>query len=287
MARTRRPGQNGGFLGAGAAPFRVLGDPNDDDFRVDGLADEPERLARAARPCCKADCDRPAGVGARHASGSSSTSSGPWSCWPRTRRGGRSTSAASRSGCASATAGTSTGKALLLARRLVEAGVRLVTVYWGGKVNNPDPHWDTHFNNNRRLKEELLPPFDQCFTAFLEDLQARGLLESTLVIATGEFGRTPRFGQFTGNGVNETGRDHWAQCYSLLLAGGPAGGGRILGKSDRFAAYPADDPYTPQDLCADGAARPGHRPGRRRCATPSAARCRSARDGCRAALFGT
>jgi hypothetical protein len=142
------------------------------------------------------------------------------------------------------------GQSLLLARRLVEAGVRLVTVYWGGKVNNPSPYWDTHFNNNRRLKEELLPPFDQCFTAFLEDLEARGLLASTLVIATGEFGRTPRFGQFTGNGVNETGRDHWAQCYSLLLAGGPAGGGRVLGRSDRFAAYPADDPYTPQDLCA-------------------------------------
>src|SRR5262249_32812415 len=62
------------------------------------------------------------------------------------------------------------GQSLLLARRLVEAGVRLVTVYWGGKVNNPLPYWDTHFNNNRRLKDELLPPFDQCFSAFLEDL---------------------------------------------------------------------------------------------------------------------
>jgi hypothetical protein len=92
------------------------------------------------------------------------------------------------------------GQSLLLARRLVEAGVRLVTVYWGGRVNNPVPHWDTHFNNNRRLKEELLPPFDRCFSAFLEDLSARGLLTTTLVICMGEFGRTPRFGQFTGNG---------------------------------------------------------------------------------------
>jgi uncharacterized protein (DUF1501 family) len=125
-----------------------------------------------------------------------------------------------------------------------------VTVYWGGKVNNPTPFWDTHFNNNRRLKEDLLPPFDQCFSAFLEDLTARGLLESTLVVCTGEFGRTPRFGQFTGNGVNETGRDHWAQCYSLLLAGGSASGGRVLGRSDRFAAYPSADPITPQDLNA-------------------------------------
>ncbi len=142
------------------------------------------------------------------------------------------------------------GQSLLLARRLVEAGVRLVTVYWGGKVNNPDPHWDTHINNNRRLKDELLPPFDQCFSAFLDDLHARGLLETTLVLAMGEFGRTPRFGQFTGNGVNETGRDHWSSCYSILIAGGKAGGGRVLGKSDRFAAYPAEDPYQPEDVQA-------------------------------------
>ena len=142
------------------------------------------------------------------------------------------------------------GQSLLLARRLVEAGVQLVTVYWGGKVNNPLPHWDTHFNNNRRLKEELLPPFDQCFSAFLEDLDERGLLATTLVVCMGEFGRTPRFGQDTGNGVDQTGRDHWSQCYSVVVAGGHAGGGRVLGRSDRFAAYPADDPYTPQDLTA-------------------------------------
>jgi uncharacterized protein (DUF1501 family) len=142
------------------------------------------------------------------------------------------------------------GQSLLLARRLVEAGVRLVTVYWGGRVNNPLPYWDTHFNNNRRLKDELLPPFDQCFSAFLEDLSARGLLSSTLVVCMGEFGRTPRFGQFTGNGVDATGRDHWPNCYSLVVAGGKAPGGRLLGRSDRFAAYPAADPYTPQDLAA-------------------------------------
>ena len=127
--------------------------------------------------------------------------------------------------------------------------MRLVTVYWGGKVNNPNPHWDTHFNNNRRLKEELLPPFDQRFSAFLDDMHARGLLATTLVLAMGEFGRTPRFGQFTGNGVNETGRDHWAACYSILVAGGKAGG-CVLGKSDRIAAYPADDPYAPEDVQA-------------------------------------
>jgi uncharacterized protein (DUF1501 family) len=95
-----------------------------------------------------------------------------------------------------------------------------------------------------------MPPMDQAFSALLEDLSARGLLEQTLVVCTGEFGRTPKFGQFTGNGVDQTGRDHWARCYSLLVAGGKAAGGRALGRSDRFAAYPAADPVTPQDLTA-------------------------------------
>ncbi len=244
------PGQNGGFLGAGAAPFRVLGDPNDDAFRVDGLAGEPERLA-GRRDLLKALDGRPGRLASDPAVGrldQYQRRALALVASDETRRafdlGREPNRVRERYGR------HRYGQALLLARRLVEAGVRLVTVYWGGKVNNPDPHWDTHFNNNRRLKEELLPPFDQCFPAFLEDLRARGLLESTLVIATGEFGRTPRFGQFTGNGVNETGRDHWARCYSLLLAGGRAPGGRVLGRSDRFAAYPADDPYTPQDLCA-------------------------------------
>jgi hypothetical protein len=244
------PGQNGGFLGAGPAPFRVLGDPNDDGFRVDGLADEPERLA-GRKALLELLDRRPGRLASDPAVGQLDehqrralallASDETRRAFDLHREPERVRERYGRH---------KYGQALLLARRLVEAGVRLVTVYWGGKVNNPMPYWDTHFNNNRRLKEELLPPFDQCFPAFLEDLRARGLLESTLVIATGEFGRTPRFGQFTGNGVNETGRDHWSRCYSLLLAGGPAPGGRVLGRSDRFAAYPADDPYTPQDLCA-------------------------------------
>ena len=243
------PGQNGGFLGAGHAPFRVVGDPNEPDFRVDGLAEPPERLTD--REALRKQLD-----GARGLSESSAAVEGLDRCREQalalltsdeTRRafdlGHEPTRVRERYGR------HKYGQSLLLARRLVEAGVRLVTVYWGGKVNNPNPHWDTHFNNNSRLKEELLPPFDRCFSAFLDDLHARGLLATTLVLAMGEFGRTPRFGQFTGNGVNETGRDHWAACYSILVAGGKAGG-CVLGKSDRIAAYPADDPYAPEDVQA-------------------------------------
>jgi uncharacterized protein (DUF1501 family) len=118
-------------------------------------------------------------------------------------------------------------------------------------------------NNNRRLKDELLPPFDRCFSALLDDLAQRGLLDSTLVVCMGEFGRTPKFGQFTGNGVDSTGRDHWPACYSLVLAGGPQPGGRVVGKSDKFAAYVADDPITPQDLGASLLHALGVDPGRK------------------------
>jgi hypothetical protein len=246
------PGQNGGFLGATYAPFTIYGDPNDDDFTVDGLQVAAEPAQVADRQALLQALDRGLGplehdhrvedLGRYQKKALALLTS------EATRRafdiGSEPERVRERYGR------HKYGQSLLLARRLVEAGVRLVTVYWGGKVNNPVPHWDTHLNNNRRLRDELLPPFDQCFSAFLEDLALRGMLESTLVLCMGEFGRTPRFGQFTGNGVDATGRDHWSQCYSLVLAGGPMPGGRIIGRSDRFAAYPAADPISPQDLAA-------------------------------------
>jgi hypothetical protein len=248
------PGQNGGFLGASYAPFRIAGDPSADDFGVDGLTASPElcperlgarqELLRTVNKQLGSLTANPRAEALdryQQRAVSLLTSESTRRAFELEREPARLRERYGRH---------KYGQSLLLARRLVEAGVRLVTVYWGGKVNNPLPYWDTHFNNNRRLKDELLPPFDQCFSAFLEDLEARGLLATTLVVCTGEFGRTPKFGQFTGNGVDATGRDHWAQCYSLLLAGGKAGGGRVIGRSDRFAAYPAHDPITPQDLTA-------------------------------------
>ncbi|MBI3863159.1 MAG: DUF1501 domain-containing protein [Planctomycetia bacterium] len=248
------PGQNGGFLGARYAPFRVYGDPNDERFVVDGLAAGPELLhdrLQGRRSLLSNINGQQVGLpadsrvaeldGYQQRAFSLLASSATRQAFEMSQEDPRVRDGYGRH---------KYGQSLLLARRLVEAGVQLVTVYWGGKVNNPVPYWDTHVKNNRRLKEELLPPFDQCFSAFLEDLKVRGLLESTLVVCMGEFGRTPRFGQNTGNGVDDTGRDHWPHCYSLLVAGGRAGGGRVLGRSDRFAAYPADDPYTPADLTA-------------------------------------
>jgi hypothetical protein len=246
------PGQNGGFLGASYAPFTIDGDPNDEEFVVHGLHEPADAQRAVGRQSLLKAID--GGLG-RLAHERRVEDLGRY----QQQAFSLLTSEAARRAFDMRTESERVrdrygrhkyGQSLLLARRLVEAGVRLVTVYWGGRVNNPVPHWDTHFNNNSRLREELLPPFDQCFSAFLEDLTDRGMLENTLVICTGEFGRTPRFGQFTGNGVNDTGRDHWAQCYSMVIAGGPLPGGRIIGRSDRFAAYPTDDPITPPDLAA-------------------------------------
>src|SRR3981081_2071849 len=131
------------------------------------------------------------------------------------------------------------GQGLLLSRRLVEAGVPLVTVNWA----RDDAFWDTHANNFNLLKNSLLPPFDQGFSALLEDLAQRGILDETLVVCLGEFGRTPRI-----NG--QAGRDHWAACNTVVLAGGGITGGQVHGASDRHAAYPVTNPVSPADIAA-------------------------------------
>jgi len=124
---------------------------------------------------------------------------------------------------------------VLLARRLVEAGVRLVTVdlRW----------WDTHVKGFESLRLGFLPRFDRCYSALIEDLHERGLLESTLVVAWGEFGRTPRVN-------NDAGRDHYPNVFSAALAGGTVKGGRVVGSSDEKGAFPKANPKTPQDVLA-------------------------------------
>ena len=126
----------------------------------------------------------------------------------------------------------------LLARRLVEAGVRFVTT-----VNGPSIVWDTHKDNFTQLKNRLVPPMEQAFAALLDDLHERGLLETTLVIWMGDFGRTPKINK-------DAGRDHWPQCYSVVLAGGGIRGGQVVGESDAQGAFPKEHPVTPADVHA-------------------------------------
>jgi hypothetical protein len=146
------------------------------------------------------------------------------------------------------------GESFLLARRLVEAGVRLVTIVWyyicpDGNVANV---WDNHGGTGslggvtgyQMLKEKYcLPPLDQGYSALLEDLSQRGLLDETLVVMLGEFGRTPKINPAQG-------RDHWGACQSVVLAGGGVRGGQVYGASDAHAAYPKSNPVSPEDLIA-------------------------------------
>lgn len=131
------------------------------------------------------------------------------------------------------------GQGCLLARRLVEAGVSLVTVNW----ERDDAYWDTHANNFKLHKDPLLPNLDRGFSALLTDLEQRGLLDETLVVWLAEFGRTPAINA-------QAGRDHWAACNTVLLAGAGLKVGQVYGASDRQAAYPLHSPVRPEDLSA-------------------------------------
>jgi len=144
------------------------------------------------------------------------------------------------------------GQSVLQARRLVERGVPLVTVFWPNDgIKNVSVYWDTHSRNFIDLKERLMPVADQAFSALLDDLKERGMLDETLVVWTGEFGRTPKVGQRSSDaGAGRDGRDHWASCFTSVLAGGGAQGGMVYGASDKHAAFPAKDPVAPRDLIA-------------------------------------
>lgn len=135
------------------------------------------------------------------------------------------------------------GRSLVLARRLVEAGVRMVQVNLG---NNET--WDTHQSAWPVLKEKLLPPLDQALSTLLDDLRARGLLDSTLIVMGGEFGRTPKISMLPG--AKLAGRDHWGAAQTLFFAGGGVRGGTVVGATDKLGGHPRTRPYHPSDLAA-------------------------------------
>jgi uncharacterized protein (DUF1501 family) len=232
------PGQHAGWLGPGYDPFLVVGDPNRPDFAVGGLAPaagvSAGRFASRRQLLAKLDRGPDAGgFGGLRAKAADLLASGTvaaafdLSKEPAAVRDeyGRHPH----------------GQSCLLARRLVEAGTRLVTVNWpdDGKY-----FWDTHGNNFESHKTRLMPPADQGFAALLTDLQRRGLLAETLVLWVGEFGRTPKI-----NPAN-AGREHWPRCYSAVLAGGVVRGGAVYGASDAIGGLPKDKPVSPADLTA-------------------------------------
>jgi len=235
------PGQFGGCLGTKYDPFVLNADPNAPNFRVPNISlsgalttarleDRRSLLGKINRQPGLVQGDGPRDLEVNQAKAFSLVSSSAVQKAfdlshepPSTRdRYGRH----------------SWGQSHLLARRLIEAGVRFVTT-----VNGPSITWDTHKDNFNQLKKRLVPPMEQGFAALLDDLADRGLLESTLVIWMGDFGRTPLVNK-------DAGRDHWPHCYSMVLAGGGIRGGIFVGESDRQGAFPHSHPVTPADIHA-------------------------------------
>jgi hypothetical protein len=234
------PGQTAGFLGSRYDRFQVIGNPNNPGFQISALqppanrqtadlhnrdrllqqinsfpllpdASEIRDLQRRALELVSSDVSRNFDI-AREDSKVQD-------------RYGR----------------TLLGQSLLLARRLVESGVNFVTVF-DGRSNGQNANWDSHETIFPRHRQ-LIPPADQGLSALVEDLDQRGFLDSTLVVVMGEFGRTPKINA-------KGGRDHWPDCYTVVLAGGRAHGGAVYGASDKMGAYPDRDPVTPADLAA-------------------------------------
>jgi uncharacterized protein (DUF1501 family) len=143
------------------------------------------------------------------------------------------------------------GQCCLLARRLVEAGTRVVEVNWP-KVANSDNHsWDVHRGLSKRMKDQSGPMLDAGLSALISDLDERGLLDETLVVCVGEFGRSPQRGVSTsGNSNEDDGRDHWPYCYTACVAGAGIGRGKVYGKSDQTASAPLENPVHPIELLA-------------------------------------
>ena len=237
------PGQTAGFLGPAYEPLQVTKDPNKADFRV-GEIELPSGLSLAELENRQSLLS---GINAQMPDASRSLETMD-AFYQRAFNLLRSDAVRRSFDISSEDAQTRDrygrnihGQSVLLARRLVESGVRFVSVY--DKVTNGLDNWDTHVNNFGRLKDQLLPPCDQAFSALVEDLEQRGLLDSTLVVMLGEFGRTPKINK-------EGGRDHWPKCYSVVMAGGGVRGGAIWGSSDKLGAYPDLNPVTPGDLAA-------------------------------------
>jgi hypothetical protein len=238
------PGQHGGWLGRGFDPLLISGDPNATDWRVQelSLADGVSYERIASRQTLLADIDRQrAALEIDNASGFKQRAFSLLAS-PESRQA--FDLAQEPDGVRDRYGRNIHGQCVLLARRLVEHGVPLVSVNWHNDGRN---FWDTHGQNFSRLKKELIPPADQALSALLEDLDARGMLDETIIAWVGEFGRRP---QIDNGNANDGGRAHWPFCYSGLLAGGGIRGGAIYGRSDKHAAHPEESPVSPLDYAA-------------------------------------
>jgi hypothetical protein len=248
VAGGRRAGQFAGALGGKYDPLLTGGNPNDDNFKLDhlplmpagpagdlrrrmGLLDQLERQAGALNEEVLGQAIRDNQARALDVLAS--------------ERVRRAVNLAAVSRTERARYGRNLfGQSVLLGRRLLEAGARLVQCNWQRTQGKNGFAWDTHWNNFTAHKDDLVPPVDLAFDALLTDLERTGRLDETLVIVAAEFGRSPKVTR------SNAGREHWPDCYSVLFAGGGVRGGVVHGQSDRQAAYPATQPTTPADFTA-------------------------------------
>jgi hypothetical protein len=244
------PGQHASFLGKQCDPYFFEADPNSADFSLPELqlpADVDLRRLERRRELVKLiDEDRRLIERSAEARGLDSLQEQALQILSST--GLRDALDLGREDAAlrDAYGRTTYGQSCLLARRLVESGVRFVTVYFSQSIGgNGSQGWDTHQENFKDLRERLLPTTDRTVPTLIDDLAARGLLDDTLVLWMGEFGRGPQIGDRDGKG-----RGHWPDCYTVMMAGGGIQGGTIFGQSDAKGAYPASDPVGPEDIAA-------------------------------------
>ena len=253
------PGQDAGWLGPNSDPWLIMCDPNADKFQVPSLAMQegitPMRVRNRGSLLTQLNSHLDQvhrGDRIRH-----------WSSL-RQRAFNMLTAPTARKAFAIESEPAKVrerygrnrfGQSVLLARRLVEAGVSMVQVNWTRWDHDKAvaPAWDTHAGNSERLKKDLMPQMDMAYSSLLEDLQQRGLLDETLVVWMGEFGRTPKINA-------RGGRDHWGHVYSIALAGAGIRGGTVYGSSDRIAGFPTDGRHEPQDLAATIFHLMGHSP---------------------------
>ncbi len=237
----QHPSSGAAYLGSTVAPFVIDADPNAPGFTVPDIIPPPtiatSRVDDRKHLLARIDrFQRSAEVAAnRHAQAVSDFQRKAFDLMTSPAAKVAFDLAAEDDKLRDAYGRNSLGQSCVMARRLVEAGVRCVTI--------DHSNWDTHDGNFRTLKESLLPAFDSALSCLFRDLHERGLLDTTLVVISGEFGRTPRINK-------NAGRDHWGPSFTVALGGGGIQGGRIVGKSDARAEKPAEDPQGPEDLAA-------------------------------------
>jgi hypothetical protein len=253
----RIAGQTGGRMGEQWNPFLIQGEPQSPGFEIQGVNLQPDltaaRLQRRRELQAGLRSPRAVQLPEPQQRVLQSQTAAAWALVEAVQDRNAFALAEERPETRAQYGPTKFGQSLLLARRMVEAGVPLVTVNWDddSRFDKVSPHWDTHHQNFAKLRDGLCPVFDRAFAAFVADLADRGLLDTTLVIALGEFGRSPRIGTITQNNMTEkTGRDHWPHAFTVLMAGGGVRGGQVFGATNDTGGFVADRPVTPADLTA-------------------------------------